>query len=153
MPAGRPTSYKKEYADQAYRLCLLLGATDVQLADYFGVTEKTINVWKAKHPEFIQSLKDGKEKADSKIAESLYKRGLGYSHPEDKVFCYEGEIITHETIKHYPPDTGAAMAWLKNRQPKVWRDKQDVEVHGLEGLAQRMAEARLRADSNEGDQE
>ncbi len=128
--AGRPTDYKEEFNEQAHKLCLLLGATDKQLADYFEVSEKTINTWKAKHPEFLQSIKEGKEFADAKVAESLYKRALGYTHPEEKIFCSEGQIVTHETEKHYPPDTGAAMAWLKNRQKDKWRDKQEVELGG-----------------------
>ena len=42
---GRPTAYKPEYVEQAYNYCLL-GAIDVQLANFFRVTEKTINTWK-----------------------------------------------------------------------------------------------------------
>lgn len=34
--AGRPTKYKKEYDDQAFKLCLL-GATDKEIADFFEV--------------------------------------------------------------------------------------------------------------------
>ena len=32
--------------------------------------------------------------------------------------------------KHYPPDTKAALRWLRNRQPDVWRDRQEVNVTG-----------------------
>jgi len=32
------------------------------------------------------------------------------------------------TVKHYPPDTTAAIFWLKNRQPAKWREKQEVET-------------------------
>ena len=40
-----------------------------------------------------------------------------------------GQIIySKKTKKTVPPDTGAAMAWLKNRRPDKWRDKQDVEI-------------------------
>ncbi len=38
---GRPTLYKEDYPKQAYRLCLL-GATDEEIAEAFGVTEATI---------------------------------------------------------------------------------------------------------------
>ena len=33
------------------------------------------------------------------------------------MFCYEGQVIVEPTIKHYPPDTTAAIFWLKNRKP------------------------------------
>ena len=60
MPGGRPTDYRAEYAEQAEKLCLL-GATDIQLADFFDVAESTIHLWKHTHPEFSESIKDGKE--------------------------------------------------------------------------------------------
>jgi hypothetical protein len=127
--AGRPTKYRKEYNEQTYKLCLL-GATDKDLADFFHVTESTINKWKIDHPEFSESIQRGKIKADSEVAESLYKRAIGYSHPEDKIFQYEGDPVIVPTVKHYPPDTAAAFIWLKNRQSGKWRDKHEVEHSG-----------------------
>jgi hypothetical protein len=126
--AGRPTDYKEEYAEQAYKLCLL-GHTDAELAEFFEVAESTINNWKHAHPEFLESVKRGKEIADGYVTESLYKRATGYSHPDVDIKCYEGEIIETPLTKHYPPDTTAAIFWLKNRQPKKWRDKHEID-HG-----------------------
>ena len=123
MTAGRPTRYKQEYAVEAYKLCLL-GATDAQMADFFGISESTLNLWKKKHLKFSESLKDGKERADANVAKSLYNRAIGYSHPEEKIFQNEGNIIRADTIKHYPPDTAAAFIWLKNRAG--WKDKTEV---------------------------
>lgn len=135
MAGGRPTKYKAEYAEQAYKFCLL-GADDNRLATFFEVDVATINRWKESHPQFCESLKNGKEKADSEIAHALYHRAKGYSHKAVKIFNNQGEIITENYTEHYPPDTGAAMAWLKNRQPAHWRDKQDIEhtVNAIEVL-------------------
>jgi hypothetical protein len=124
---ARPSKYKSEYAEQAYKFCLL-GATDARLAEFFSTSEQTINAWKQTHPEFLESIKRGKEVADAEIAHALFHRAKGYSHKAVKIFQHQGEIITEDYVEHYPPDTGAAMAWLKNRQPKQWRDKQDVEL-------------------------
>jgi len=127
---GRPTKYKPDYARQAFRHCLL-GATDKDLAILFETTEKTINTWKQEQPKFLQSLKDGKDDADAKVAQAMYKRAVGYEHPEDRVFCNkDGEVTTVATTKHYPPDHGSCMSWLKNRQPGRFRDKQEVD-HGV----------------------
>ena len=112
MPGGRPSSYKPEYADLAYKFALL-GVTDKQLADFLDVTEKTVNNWKHEYPEFLQSLKDGKEFADAKVAEALYKKATGFSYED----------------KYYPPDTAAAFIWLKNRAG--WKDRQ--ELTGADG--------------------
>ena len=59
---GRPTEYKTEYNEQVYKLCLL-GADDKRIADFFDIRESTLNLWKKKHPEFMEAIKDGKEKA------------------------------------------------------------------------------------------
>jgi len=128
-PGGRPTVFREQFVEQAYKLTLL-GATDKELADFFGVCEDTINNWKHDVPEFFESIKKGKAYADAEVADKLYQRAKGYEHPAEKVFCYEGEIIRAEIIEHYPPDTGAAMAWLKNRQPEKWRDSHDVTTGG-----------------------
>lgn len=125
--AGRPTKYKPEYSEQAGKICLL-GATDEFLADYFNVDVSTIGNWKNAHPEFLEAIKKGKQKADLQVAESLFHRAKGYEHPEVKVFNNQGEIVTHEVTKHYAPDPTAAIFWLKNRQPREWRDKQEVEM-------------------------
>ena len=47
----------------------------------------------------------------------------GYWHPEEKVFCRNGQIIRVKTIKYYPPDTAACIFWLKNRRPNLWSDR------------------------------
>lgn len=120
--AGRPTDYRTEYNDQAEKLCKL-GATDKELADFFEVQEQTINNWKIAHPEFFESIKRGKQLADANVAEKLYQRAMGYSHPDVDLRVIDGEVVQTELTKHYPPDTAAAIFWLKNRQKKKWRDK------------------------------
>lgn len=119
---ARPTRYKAEFAEQARKLCLL-GATDKDLAEFFEVSEQTINAWKKAHKGFIESLKAGKRLADADVAERLYQRAMGYSHPEEKVFNNGGEIVTHVTTKRYPPDPTSMIFWLKNRDPERWREK------------------------------
>jgi len=121
-PVGRPTKYKPEYAEQAYKFCLL-GADDLRLADLFEVNVDTIYKWKLAHPDFSLALKEGKDIADAEISKSLFHRAKGYSHPDVEVKVIDGQVVMVDLIKHYPPDTGAAMAWLKNRQPKYWRDR------------------------------
>lgn len=130
---GRPTKYDPKFNEQAYKLCLL-GATDVELADFFEVTEPTICHWKAQYPEFLISLRDGKQVADAVIASKLFHRAKGYEHVETITATFQGKITdTMDVIKHYPPDTTAAIFWLKNRKPEVWRDKQEVEHTGPNG--------------------
>lgn len=121
------SKYKAEYDNQAYKLCLL-GATDKELANFFNVCEDTIYEWKKVHPSFSEALKNGKEVADAEIASKLYHRAKGYDCPEVITATHAGQITdTMEVTKHYPPDTTAAIFWLKNRQRGKWRDKQEIE--------------------------
>lgn len=126
---GRPSKYKPEYAGQAKKLCML-GMTDKEMASFFGVAESTFNLWKTVHPEFSESLKGGKDLVDAEVAAKLYHRAMGYEHPEDDIRAVNGEIVITPMVKHYPPDTTAAIFWLKNRQPQRWRDKPDEGGEG-----------------------
>jgi hypothetical protein len=130
--AGRPTLYREEYTEQALKLCRL-GATDRELADFFDVSEQTINAWKDAHPEFLESLKAGKARADAEVADKLFRRATGYSHEAVKIFMPAGasEPIHSSYTECYPPDTTACIFWLKNRRPDLWRDVQSRE-HAVE---------------------
>lgn len=126
--AGRPSKYKPELDAQAIKLCKL-GATDRELAEFFGVSESTLNLWKLDYPSFSESLKRGKDESDARVEQSLYRRALGYSHDAVKILMTKaGDVYREAYVEHYPPDTTACIFWLKNRQPDLWRDKFDVET-------------------------
>lgn len=128
-PGGRPTSYSPEYAYQARKLCLL-GATDENMADFFNVAVATISNWKNDHPEFLEAIKDGKNKADSEVATRLYERAMGFEHDSEEIKIVKGKVQRLKIRKIYPPDTVAAIFWLKNRQKDTWRDKVETEHSG-----------------------
>lgn len=124
---GRPTLYRDAYVDQVYRLALL-GLTDKEIAEFFQVSIQTLYNWDEAHPEFLDARARGKAPADAQVAERLYKRALGYSHPAVKIFMPQGapEPVYADYEEHYPPDTQAATWWLKNRQPKKWKDRSEL---------------------------
>ena len=123
---ARPSKYDPAFCDQTRKLCKL-GATDIEVADFFGVSVATLNNWKAAHPAFLEALKEGKTEADARVVDSLYHRAVGYSFDSEKVFQFQGEVIRAPIREHVPPDTTACIFWLKNRQAADWRDKQEHE--------------------------
>lgn len=124
---GRPTKYDPSFSDQAYKLCLA-GFTDKDMADFFGVVESTINLWKQKHPKFSESIKKGKVVADGEVAQKLYQRAIGYQYTESKTESEKGQIVkTTQTTKTVVPDPTAQIFWLKNRQPDKWRDSKNID--------------------------
>ena len=56
MARGRKSLFREEYIQLAENYALL-GATDDELADFFGVSKQTLNKWKKDYPEFLDSLK------------------------------------------------------------------------------------------------
>lgn len=141
----RPSLYKPEYNIQTERLCRL-GATDEELATFFEVAVSTISLWKTEHPEFSEAIKRGKIESDAEVADKLYSRATGYEWDEQvpmkvKEVTYENgkrlREIEHIEVtsvhKVVPPDTTAAIFWLKNRRKTEWRDRH--ELTGKDGDA------------------
>lgn len=131
--AGQPTKYDAEaHPELAFKYCLL-GATNEELARSLDVSVSTIDAWLVAHPEFSSAVKRGREQADAEVANRLYKRALGYEHAEDDIRALNGEIVITPTIKQYPPDTAAAIFWLKNRRSDKWREKVETALTGANG--------------------
>lgn len=126
---GRPSKFTPEMERQA-RFLTARGATDAELAEFFEVSERTLNTWKKVHPEFLLSIKGGKSVADSNVVKALYERAIGYSHPDSHVSNFQGVITVTPITKYYPPDTTACIYWTKNRIPEEWRDRQTVDLKG-----------------------
>lgn len=132
---GRPTKFKPEFVAVAKGLARL-GATDAEMATAFGVTVSTVALWKVQHKDFSDAQRVGKAMADQRVEASLYRRAMGYEHDETDLRVVGTRLVKTPIRKHYPPDTTACIFWLKNRKPKDWRDKHDVEHSGSVSLAQ-----------------
>lgn len=110
---GRPSNFRPEFVEQVRALCKL-GATEREVAEFFGAGERTVRDWKGAHPEFAAAMQLGKDEADARVVNALYQRALGGE--------WGGKTL--------PPDVVACIFWLKNRQPDLWRDRRDLDVSG-----------------------
>lgn len=107
------------------------GLTDEQIAHNIGIATRTLYDWKNKYSHLSQSLKKGKEVIDRQVENALLKKALGYKYEEIKTEESEKDgVKVTRTIKEVVADTTAQIFWLKNRKPKEWRDKQEVEHSG-----------------------
>jgi hypothetical protein len=127
--AGRPSKYDSIDLEQVRKLAEK-GWTDAEMANFFDVNPDTWHEWKKAHPEFSESLKDWKQFADDRVERSLYERAIGYQHPHEEIMMAQktGQPVVVKTIKHFAPDPTSMIFWLKNRKPKEWRDKQEIEM-------------------------
>jgi hypothetical protein len=138
-PGGRPSKINLINLKQVKKL-ILAGLTDAQICDILEINNDTFCEWKKKNKEFSESIKDWKAEADLVIEKSLYHRGKGYQHEEDKIFCENGVVTVVPTIHHYPPDATSMIFWLKNRQPEKWREKTEIDLGLKENLMEKFSQ-------------
>ncbi len=108
------------------------GMTDVQIAEKLHISTTALNRYQKKYPEFAEALRRGKLPVDTDVENSLLKKACGYSRREEYIEnsteCRNGNTVEREkrriVIKDVPPDTAAAIFWLRNRRPDKWNDKQ-----------------------------
>jgi hypothetical protein len=129
-PLGRPTKYKPEYAQQAFKLALL-GLSDERMADVFSISVDTLYEWKKVYPAFSEAILKGGDPADAIVADSLYKLANGFEKVTETVLVVDGAIVHEPVVKYFPPSVAAANKWLANRQRKKWNDK--IEITGPDG--------------------
>lgn len=131
---GRPTLYRPEYDAQAMKLCDL-GATNKDLAEFFDVSERTIEEWQVRIESFAEASRVGKHHADEKVKASAYKLAKGYSYIEqqaikvrDKGGGERVEIV--EVERHVPPNAMMQAKWLAVRGNKEFAEKTQIEHSG-----------------------
>lgn len=142
---GRPSKYDPERMLPVVRAMAKLGATDIEFAQALQVNLGTIELWARQHPEFLRAIKPPKGVADDRVERSLFKRACGYSYDGEEIVPYdhvetqrrgdqdlvlvrEKRILRVPVVKHVPPDSTAAMFWLKNRRKDRWKNFKAVEV-------------------------
>jgi hypothetical protein len=105
------------------------GLIDEQICKNLGISKDTFYKYQKEHSDFADSLKRGKEVVDFEVENALLKRALGYGTKEIiKELTDDGLIITKTIDKQVSPDVTAQIFWLKNRKPKNWRDKQEMQI-------------------------
>ncbi len=119
------------------------GATDMELADLFGVTIQTIGNWKVKYFQFRKSIYLGSHtysaSQNENVERSFYQNAVGYTQVVEKVMHFKGQIMRVESLEYVPGDVAAQKHWLANRLPDKW--KVDPDKGGDEGAALRALES------------
>lgn len=116
------------------------GLVEDQIAKNLGISMSTLSKYKVEHSEVVEALKKGKEVVDFQVENQLLKRAMGYKYDEvTKELIKESDgfggvvnkiKVTKIVTKEVAPDVTAQIFWLKNRKPREWRDKQDIELTG-----------------------
>lgn len=121
---GRPKTWDPKFVAIAKKMTEL-GAQKFEVAEALGVDPRTLSRWETAYPEFCQALKVGTQQATDRVEASLFRKAVGFEYLSEKVFCNEG-IVTRATVREIVhPDNTAAIFWLKNKRPEVWRDRHE----------------------------
>ena len=129
------------------------GLTDEDIAHNIGISRSTLKEWKKKIPAISATLNTNKAIADIRVENALFKKAIGCTVKEkviSKIKNPDGTVTETERIveRELPLDTTAVIFWLKNRKPKDWRDKQEVELSGNVGMTDALKKARERVNEH-----
>lgn len=141
---GNLTTYDPTFHPEvAENICKQFGAKMEELAEVFGISIKTLELWTRKHEELKEAIKRGRYSFDSeKVVNALLKRALGYEYEEVttkeirlKQKDEDGETISYKpareiyrTKKHIPADPKSIFFWLQNREPEEWKNTRYIDI-------------------------
>ncbi len=116
------------------RKCYLALCPESEIIAKLGISRRTFDRYRNEFPEFRALIDECREEAAARAAEevenALLKRATGYD-------------TGGETPKHIPPDVRAAIFYLKNRRPALWKEKQEIAVSELPEIHLTVEEAEL----------
>ena len=132
---GAPSKFDSIDKEQFEKL-VKEGFTDKKIADFSKIHEATLHRWKLSNKDFCESIKDWKAIADQEVEQSLFKRAKGFNAKFKRHMTVNDgrdagshiEEVIDEVV--FAPDPTSCIFWLKNRQPRAWRDKIDHQISG-----------------------
>lgn len=120
------------------------GMIDNEIAAALGISRAVYYKYQNMFQDFKDAIKRGKAPVDVEAEKALLKRVKGFEYEETQVEYInvpskKGEktapkvTVIKKKNKMVIPDVAACIFWLKNRRPKKWRDRQNVELSGEDG--------------------
>lgn len=141
---GRPSDYEKKVLPYLDKISywVLLGYTNLDIANKLGIDESTFYDYKKQFPEFSKTVEKNKPLANEQVVRSGFKRACGFEYTEtteelefkrdkDGRIIYDEYdnplkemVVTKAVRKFVPPDTNAFKFWIVNRDPDNWKLKE-----------------------------
>jgi len=116
MPAGRPTDYREGYCDDLIEH-MSSGLSFESFAGWCGCHVDTLYEWEKRHPEFSDAKKTAFEQNrlfwDRVAVDSLH---------DTTEYNEDGKPVSRKS-----PNATMIIFNLKNRFPKQWRDRTEVD--------------------------
>ncbi len=102
---ARPSKYESNVAPRLNEIAdwVRNGATEKDVAERLGISERSFYEYKNEFSQFSQVLKKTRDAVDGEVENALLQSALS-------------------------GNTTAQIFWLKNRRPKQWRDKPSEDI-------------------------
>lgn len=115
------------------------GLSDKQIARNLGICRSTLDFYKRTHPDFLDTIKRGREPFLAEIEKALVRRALGFTYEESRKTIKETDdrvtSYVEKTEQYLPPSVGACMRLLKNKDRGNWSNnpmKDDLDRERME---------------------
>ena len=144
--------YSKKITQKIYNLLRSDSYTISEICENVGISRSLFYDWKAKYPEFCESIKKAqkefKELSQVEARKSLVKLVKGYTVQEKKTVTVDtgkkdedGKPIVRVkehivTEKYFPPNLKATIFTLINLDPDNWKNKHNTEMGGTVNINQ-----------------
>jgi hypothetical protein len=102
------------------------GWTLAAIANFLGISERTLCNYKNQYPELAEALKRGNDDAVYAVENALFRSALGFTYEEEELLK-NGVIATVQ--KYAKPNVNAQIFFLKNRARQKWSDRQEHDVN------------------------
>lgn len=133
---ARPAeTWRPEYAITIEKLALA-GFSPERIAETIGVRPTCMTKWLESNQSAIRAWRKGTAHAAGDAAKALLHRATGYSHPDEQLFYDRetGTVVRAQTTKHYPPQTEAGLAILRQHVRGEWKPQHQHELSGPNGM-------------------
>ena len=154
---GRPTLYRGTYPEITLNYLSTHGGGIKEVAALLRVHRDTVYEWMDLYPDFSDAVNKGRETWDNvQVKNALLQSALGGRYRTIKLkptkksrktlgYIKESECeVEYIVITEVPPNPGACMNWLTNRDPENFKNRRDlsgsVELPNLRDLKTMMEE-------------
>lgn len=125
--------------------------SESQIAHNMGISESTLNTYKRKYPQILESIARGREDVVEIVENVIYQQIKGYEY-EEKEIVEELDPDTGEVTRRMvktklnksKPSERQAQFFLRNKAPDKWNGKGMLELERLQ-----LENERLRAELEE----
>lgn len=133
---GRPARFNEVVGNAIVNL-IEQGKTQAEIAELLGINEKTICLWKGKHPDLRLAINEARELPNELVEIAMFQNACGWSHEEEIAFFDKdsGQIVKDKIVKKFQPSDRAGIFWLTNCSPDRWnRDVEKPDTNSLNML-------------------